>query len=773
MTQPAHFACSFNRSLLKTALVVGSGLFSGHALALAATGFPYAPGISVTGLSGDITTGYADAMVPVVGQSTQFFYLDPQGLFHNNDDYSASLGLGGRKLTEKSGILGAYVFGDYNHAPDGHGFWFVSPGIERLGNRIDFSANLYIPVGSDQVGTGTAFGNQLGIYDYVTFAGHTEYDQLFNTFESVGVGGDAEVGYRLPVKNNTKIYLGGYHFEPKNADNITGGALRLEIPFTKRLNVTVSDGYDNAAHNTFKAGLTYNFVGRHTALNFKGDLLERMVDPIHRNLMAVAGSAHTAQPIVSSSAATGQTGVVMHHISFFLPGGSGAHSSTTPDGTYENPYIGLNQGNVNDANTQGNNNFFFNGGLGPYTSDTQINMFGNNVYDNVYGRQSYQGRLFVQPAQGDNRPVLDFASGGLNWTINAGNANIVVSSVAVTGSGESGISFTNNGSGTVSMAADNIDVSNTNFGLTIFVENQSSGVVNLAVNNSTVDDNTNSGLFLLEEGQGGVMNVAVDNSTFNGNGGDGIGAFMSGATNPTFNLAINSSSLDNNGGNGMNLNDLSNGGSTMNIAISNSSFNGNDSTSEGEGAGLAVAIGGNTNDTVNIAIDHSQFNNNFVGGVYVNDSGGINTALSITANNSTFDGNEHSGLEIGVAQAAASILVNNSTFNGNGGYGIGANNDGSITLIANNSTFDSNGVDGIFANNDSGVFNLTTNNSSFSGNGNDGIYASNSSTFNLVANNSTFNNNTNWGIETSGLTSVSWPGSTFSGNGSGSTSINP
>ncbi len=651
MTSQAQFVRSFNASLLKTSLLVGGCLFSGYALAMTSvTGFPYAPGISVSGLTGDLTTGYADAMVPVAGQPTQFFYLDPQALFHNNNDYSAALGLGARTLTEKAGILGAYVFGDYNHAPDGHGFWFVSPGIERLGDRVDFSANVYIPVGSETVGSGTEFGDQIGIYDGVSFAGHSEYDQLYNTYESVGLGGDVEVGYRLPVKNNTKIYLGGYHFEPKNADNITGGTVRLEVPFSDHLNATLSDGYDNVAHNTFKVGLTYNFVGRHTALNFKGNLLDRMVDPIHRNLIAVAGSAHTAQPIVNTAAGTGQSGAVMNNISFFLPSGPTQGGTGTPDGSYENPYIGLNQGNVDSANLAGNTNLFFNGGLGTYTSSSQINLIGA---DSVYGRQSYQGRLFIQPAEGDNRPVLDFPnSAGLYWAINSGDANIVVDSITVTnqnGTNGAGISFNNTSAGTVNAEIDNVNISNTGFYYGLFATNQD-GVLNLAVNNSSINNNNGAAGAQIEQVGSGALFFTVDHSTFNGNSGSGI---------------------------------------------------------------AAVSIGG----AFNMMVTDSTFN----------ETGGLGTGLGILTS----------------AGGALNLTVTNSTFNGN--------------------------TDGIYATNLSGTIKMITNNSTFNGNS-DGILSLNySGTSTLTANNSTFNNNTAWGIQTSG-TSVTYPGSTFSGNG-GNTNI--
>lgn len=664
----------FNPKLLTKSIVLSSCLLTDHALASTAVAFPAAPGLSVTALTGDVGTGYVDAMVPFIGQPTAFFYIDPQGVFHSRDDYSLALGLGARKLTEKAGILGAYVFGDYNHAPDGRGFWFVSPGVERLGERVDLSANLYIPVGSSQTNTGTYFGSQIGIYDGVSFAGHTQFDQLYNTYESVGIGGDAQISYRLPVKNNSKLQLGGYHFNPKNADSITGGAVRLEIPFSEQLSINLSNGYDNLAQNTFKIGFTYNFGDRRTPMNFKGDLAERMVDATQRNLIAVAGNAKTAQPIINSTVATGQNVVVMDNISFFLPNPISTNGSA-PDGTYENPYIGLTQDNVDSANSSGNTNLFFNGGSGiTYSSDNAINLANNNIY----GRQSYQGRLFVQPASGDNRPLLDFPnSSGLIWDIVSGDSNILVTSIKLTSNNyNNNLEVNNHGAGEVSLNIDNVDASGgiTGAAFGIYAKNLGAGVLNLIINNSRFNNNF-VGLYAENSSSdsNGTLNIITNNSTFNNNGGDGLLVY-------NFNAGI------------------------LSILTNNSTFNNN-----GQNGAAVVNFDG----TANVTSNNSTFNNNEARGFEFarNDSGTVN----MTANNSTFNNNEMDGLWTFNGSGVFTIMTNSSIFNGNGNDGLYAKSlGGSLYLTANNSGFNDNGNYGIQTENATAVIN---NNSTFSGNG--------------------------------------------------------
>ena len=317
---------------------------------------PLAPGISVAGAFGQFNSGWADAMVPVYGLNpTSFFYLDPQMLFHSGDQYSASVGGGFRTLNPDYGILGAYLFGDYNRSEQNHAYFFVSPGLERLGEILDFSVNAYIPVSQQRFNNPADF-ETVGSSSTVNFSGHdelnetTEFQELFQHFESTGVGVDGEIGYRLPFwfwLNNTKLYLGGYYFSPKDTGSITGGMARLEMPMTNYLSVSVSDNYDNVFHNTVRAGLTFDFWGRSThATDYS--LLNRLVDPIQRNRIAIDGHSGTDQYIATGKQDLGiqnveVTDILIHNIWFFRPGGipllpAPEGLPVTPDQcTFENP----------------------------------------------------------------------------------------------------------------------------------------------------------------------------------------------------------------------------------------------------------------------------------------------------------------------------------------------------------------------------------------------------------------------------------------------------
>jgi len=667
---------------------------------------PTAAGISLTGLTGSLTTGYADALIPAFGQATSFLYFDPQFLFHNDNNYASSLGLGGRKLTDSAGIFGAYVFADYNHAQSGHGFWFVSPGVERLGNNIDFSANLYVPIGSQQVNTGEIFASELGNYNYVNFSGHDEYDQLMNTSESVGIGGDAEIGLRLPVGNNTKVYVGGYYFNPKKtttSNNITGSSVRLEIPLTDHVNLLASDAYDNLNHNTVKIGLSLALDGRHTALHTHDDLTNRMVDPIQRNLIAVAGGSGTSQPVVASSTPTGQQALAMNNISFFDPNGSG-----NGDGSYENPFDNFTQENVDNANRLGNTNLFINSGT--YTISGSGIMLTN---DNVFGRQSYHGNLFAQDAMDDNRPLFNM-TGDTGFTLSGNN---VISGIRINGSNcptdSEGISIINDTTASVHDVVNNVDISNVNIGL--YALNSSSGQLNLEVNKSNFINNISNGVYLYNSGTEGTFNFLETGGNINGTTGNYLSAGLYAKNEGTaMNIVLKGIHFD------ANYNAVEVGNSfagTLNFKANTLSVNGLSSM----GPGYGLSFTNYNNGSIIASITNSVVAYNGEGVFFENMGSGIQQ-LDIT---DTVLAKNYYGLEVlNIGSSEVLTNINNSTMSNNvNGILLMNQSGGIINLNVIDSGFIDNTV-GIYGYNSGAKYSggqvfVNVTDSTFLGNGSD------------------------------------------------------
>lgn len=247
--------------------------------------FPLTPRITGLGMVGDDELVWGDMMLPLAGNHNQVWHVDVQSKTAFDSDWLGSLGTGARKVFNDNSIWGAYVFVDRNVSPENNLFWFVSPGIEELGNWFDFRANGYFPTNTKKQYGSTDWADNFGVYDYVSFQGHTQYDILMTQDEEVGWGYDGEIGAKIPGLHGTRAYVGGYHFGFDSASDINGVEGRIELPVNRYIGVSVRDSYDNEQHNTFLVGLkvTLGGVNAHPS-NPQQAIQERILDPIERNL---------------------------------------------------------------------------------------------------------------------------------------------------------------------------------------------------------------------------------------------------------------------------------------------------------------------------------------------------------------------------------------------------------------------------------------------------------------------------------------------------------
>jgi hypothetical protein len=764
---------------LNRLLVIGGCLILGNALAGGAeilplpppSPFPYIPGVSLWGLGGNGWTAIADAMAPVFGNVETFTFIDPQFYYHSDDsEYTGSAGIGQRWLTDRFGIVGAYVFGDYNHSLHSQSFWFVSPGIESLGVNWDFSANLYIPVSSQRKNTGTTFADNVGDFDDITFSGHQQLDELVNTFESTGIGGDAEIGYRIPFYNNTKLFLGGYYFNQKDHEDIGGGFARAEIPVTPFLSAVVSDAYDNQAHNTFKAGLTLWFGARNTGFDFDGNLAQRMVDPIRRNLIALSGSSHTGQPIAQGFEETGQVVVEQDNISFFLPElptpPGDSTSAAVGDGTFENPYRGMTQDNVDDANLQNNRNFYINSGTydAMYGSMNPDFIVLNN--DQLYGRQSYKGKVFVQAAEGAKRPLIEFSSGGFlipDTDINDGLTGLQLHGAQNTLSSGILVDHSDPNSPTLTVALNNVSENNFENGLSIqngsinpvttFVDNSEftnnfiginsdnngAGDFNLMVNNTNIMNNLVFGVQLFNDTQGQNFNAQFNHDNISGSS-QGIFIFDV-SQNTRMDIDINFTKIFSNSV-GVNYLNQSQGNNNV-VTFSHSAV-----TENNQGI-IVSAFGSGGSNNINV-YSTSISKNNTIG--FELDSGTGDNDLNMSFVGSSFVKNGGNGILIlNQSPSAVDLSIKFSQISDNGAFGLVVNNQGGpLDLLVSHSIVSNNGLDGIFLspNNleNAGIFNATIESSRISGNENNGINVFGPGSIDLLVKNSHITGNTFDGI---------------------------
>jgi hypothetical protein len=745
--------------LLGGCLMLGNVWAGGPEIAPVLPGLPL-PGVSLYGMAGNGWTAIADAMIPFAGLSEGFLYIDPQFYFHSGGNgYSGNAGLGYRRLVDNNiGILGAYVFGDYNRGIDDSEFWFVSPGIERLGTLLDFSANAYIPVSSQRKNTGLAFADEVGDSSQIVFSGHDQFDALVNTFTSTGVGGDIQVGVHMPFFRNSEIYFGGYYFAPKDTDNIGGGSVRLQVPVNRYISALVSEAYDSEFHNTIKAGLTLWFGGRSTGYDFNGNLVERLVDPIQRSLVFVAGGALTGDPIVSDFEDTGQTALEATNISFFIPNASPPGAQAVQgNGTFENPYVGISQDNVNDANIQNNRTFYVDSGVyNPvtYGSGNDYIILNN---DHLFGRQND----FREAAEGSSRPLIQFADGGFevpSTDLNDSFTGLQLSGANV--NGRAGIWINHeNGTQALDVSIDNLSIRN--FGDGIDILNGGSSAMAVNVNNSWISDNNGTGELLPFGVTGGigVMNdfgtgklqvnlnnttVTTNNKSFDSQKLIAVGGMAAASRGDLMTINVDSSAIINNSISITNSNVDAVGGLAI-VGIGSLPFM--DSANPSQETSPQVTLNANDSTFSNNSISLVNGNYDAVGGLaadtvdMVNPESptiGVNMALNICK--SEFSDNL---ITASSATGPSSTSANDTLFgsivvNAAGGLAANVSSGGStMTLKVDDSSFIRNTI------NNTGAFNSSTLINAAGGlaarNTNPDIL--NASTLTLNINNSIFSNN--------------------------------
>ncbi|WP_163832704.1 inverse autotransporter beta domain-containing protein [Spartinivicinus ruber] len=162
----------------------------------------------------DSSFGDFNSFIPVVQDDSSVSYLNI--LAKAKDDFSeAQAGYGYREIINEDWAVGGYGFLGNKRTEHNNDFYQLNFGAEVISFDWDFRFNFYIPIGDKEkeVSRNTAT-NQIR----KEFAYH---------------GADVEVGYRLPIwdetdDNQMRVYGGSYYFDANGAEHIAGGRVRLE-----------------------------------------------------------------------------------------------------------------------------------------------------------------------------------------------------------------------------------------------------------------------------------------------------------------------------------------------------------------------------------------------------------------------------------------------------------------------------------------------------------------------------------------------------------------
>ncbi|CEK11382.1 inverse autotransporter beta-barrel domain-containing protein [Legionella hackeliae] len=324
--------------------------------------FPFMPRVIGEGFFGDETLGEADALVPIYGNHGGIFYIDGMGKTGDDDGYLGSIGGGYRGIYNDRFLLGGYVFGDFNRVARGPHFPVVNPGLELMTSLWDIHVNGYFPTSPKQKVQGVFLGEQLGTTQYVSFAGHNQFDNLINLVEEVGNGVDGEVGLTLPMARNLRFYTGGYHFSFKESQDINGVIGGVEMPLNNYFTVSIRDSYDKVQKNT--AQLTIRLTLGGMDKSGPPNVENRLLDPFRRHL----GTWNTGSGIPSQEAYvnTGVRVLTRDNIWFFSSAGTPfVAANGFSNCTYENNCLdtSFSQTTVNSIDTiSPNANFYLSSG---------------------------------------------------------------------------------------------------------------------------------------------------------------------------------------------------------------------------------------------------------------------------------------------------------------------------------------------------------------------------------------------------------------------------
>lgn len=670
-------------------------LFSAPAFATVdnpSTTLPLPPRASIWGSSGTNTFSEGDAMIPIWGNLNQTFYGDISAKYGDDRAWFASVGLGGRKIVRNNTILGAYLFTDSNKTPNANYFTVLNPGIEFMTNQWDGHLNSYIPVGQKSNLMGIFTANQLGMSNMSFFRGHAQYDSLLDLIENVGPGVDLEVGHILNSSylKRTRVFAGGYYFNPKYTSNVNGVETGFEMPLKyKWASVELRDSYDNVNHNTFLLTLRFTFGG----LDKTGepDIHDRMLDRIPRHIANLNnGDGIPSQKKIVN---TGQTALIQDNIWFFNADGTPSIVQGFQSCTFEHPCIGLAQTQIDTINALAPNaNFYLSSG----TYNNPLVGTGFSFYNgqNISGRTSN----FMQLATGNNRPLINdslllngnnnvynvrifanselnidtgdmitsFRTGALVTTSATGTINIYNADIISVATMLNAAAVVNNSpTATLNINNSRLDSSSLNLpgSVTIGAGNVSSGKLNINESAITVTEsdlvNNFNVVFGVVNNENGTINIANSNITVNSTNAGLTAAVLNNSTVGMGTINITDSSLlvmaDNSNLTADVFNQANNSsgiGGTVNINRSSLSM-----TSNNNGGGLGAGIFNTADSTVNLmnSVITSSGNEGTIAGIINADP----LSKINLQNNSIFI--NLSGTAVGTP------ILNGGTFNDNGG----------------------------------------------------------------------------------------------------------
>ena len=164
-------------------------------------------------------------------------FFDVRGHVFNNGKLAGNLGIGGRTILPSiNHTFGAYFYYGVRRVGPGLTVNQLSPGLELVGEQMEYRINGYFPVGNEK-------GHKSG-FEFEEFEGNNILLK-FKQYHAMR-GADAELGVHLKQSTDYDVYLaeGAYYFRAPHASS-WGGKTRLLARYKEYVSVEAAYSYDH------------------------------------------------------------------------------------------------------------------------------------------------------------------------------------------------------------------------------------------------------------------------------------------------------------------------------------------------------------------------------------------------------------------------------------------------------------------------------------------------------------------------------------------------
>ena len=273
--------------------------------------------------------------VPLAQDRDRVLYGDLRTMGDDQDAREFNVGLGYRVMVDPTflpkGVVGVHGWYDRRFTPRGSRFNQVTAGLEWFGDMYDAKINGYMPLNDQKTHTqanpegtdGRFVGSQIVV----------NTDQV--VVEEALKGFDIELGKRIalldPYTDSTRFYMGGYHFEGKQSEDVSGWRARVTSDLTPNFQIGARFQSDDVRGSQGFLEATFRFPFNHKKSYRKEGLRARLDESPERDIDIVSNEAITDDGFnkVITNTATGSAANVIHVDNT---------ATGAEDGSADNPY---------------------------------------------------------------------------------------------------------------------------------------------------------------------------------------------------------------------------------------------------------------------------------------------------------------------------------------------------------------------------------------------------------------------------------------------------